>query len=228
MRILTYNIRGGLGIDGRRDTERIAATVAALSPDVVCFQEVHRRLPWSGLIDQPARLGRALGMGFTFQANLNVGVGGYGVGVATKYPVLAVKRHFLPSVGERRGALEVRLQTPDGAVTVFCTHWGLQRGERERQAAQMTAHVNAAPRPLLVCGDLNETPEADHVQRLLAETGLRDADAGTDRPTYPADAPRARIDFVFYAGCLRLEALTLGGSQASDHLPLWADFAPDG
>ncbi len=215
-------------MDGRRDTARIAATVAAQSPDVVCFQEVHQRLPWSGLVDQPRRLGQALGMGFTFQANLNVGIGGYGVGVATKYPVSDVKKHFLPSVGEQRGALEASLQTPSGPVTVFCTHWGLKRDERERQAAQMTEWINAAPRPLIVCGDLNEAFGADYIQTMLREAGLRDADEGLDRPTYPADAPRARIDAVFYSDGLRLERLTVGDSQASDHLPLWADFAVTG
>lgn len=224
MRILTYNIRGGLGMDGRRDTARIAAAVAAHSPDVVCFQEVHQRLPWSGLIDQPRRLRKELGLGFTFQANLSVGVGGYGLGVATEYPVLTVQKHSLPSVGEQRGALEVRLETPDGPLTVFCTHWGLKRDERERQARQMTEWVNGAPRPLVVCGDLNEAFVADYIQRLLRETGLRDADAEADRPTYPADAPRARIDAVFYSDGLRFQTLTVGDSQASDHVPLWADF----
>lgn len=228
MRILTYNIRGGLGMDGRRDTERVAKTVAAQTPDIVCFQEVHQRLPWSGLVDQPGRLGRALGMGFTFQANLRVGIGGYGVGVATKWPVREVHRHFLPSVGERRGALEVRVQTPTGPLTVFCTHWGLSREERVRQAARMIPWIAAAPRPLVVCGDLNERPGADYIERLLSETGLRDADDLADRPTFPADAAGARIDFVFYSDGFRLERLEVGDSQASDHLPLWADFRQEG
>ena len=228
MRILTYNIRGGLGMDGRRDTARIAAAVAAQAPDVVCFQEVHQRLPWSGLIDQPRRLAKALGMEFTFQANLNVGIGGYGVGMATNYAVGSVERHFLPSEGEQRGALEVRLETPYGPLTVFCTHWGLKREERQGQAARMTQWVAAAPRPLIVCGDLNEAFGADYIQAMLRETGLRDADAAADRPTYPADAPCARIDALFYSDGLRLETLTVGDSQASDHLPLWADLTWDG
>lgn len=52
MRIVTYNIRGGLGLDGRRSIGRVAETLRALRPDVVCFQEVHQRTPWGGLTDR--------------------------------------------------------------------------------------------------------------------------------------------------------------------------------
>lgn len=228
LRVLTYNIRGGLGMDGRRDTARIAATVAAQSPDIVCFQEIHRRLPWSRLVDQPRRLANALSMDFRFQANLNVSFGGYGVGVATKFPVLTVQKHFLPSVGEQRGAMELRVQTPAGPVTIFCTHWGLQREEREGQAARMTEWIDAAPRPVIVCGDLNEEFGVDYLQRMLRETGLRDAGEAGDFPTYPADAPRARIDAIFYSDGLHLESVAVGDAQASDHLPLWVDLVVKG
>ena len=134
MRVMSYNIRGGLGMDGHRDTARIAQIVGSQAPDVVCFQEVHQRLPWSGWVDQPRRLRRSLGLAFIFQANLPIGIGGYGLGVATHFPVLHVRRHRLPSAGETRGALEVEMETPEGAVTIFCTHWGLDREERARQA----------------------------------------------------------------------------------------------
>ena len=56
MRIVTYNTRGSLGMDGLRSTRRIVETVRAVSPDIVCFQEIHQRLAWSGREDQPAIL----------------------------------------------------------------------------------------------------------------------------------------------------------------------------
>ena len=181
---MTFNIRGGLGMDGRRSTERIAEAVAAQSPDVVCFQEVHQRLPWSGFVDQPRRLQKSLGMPLVFQRNLNIGIGGYGLAIASRLPILSTRRHFLPSVGERRGALEVTVQTPTRPVAVWCTHWGLREDERERQAAQMAAWLAAAPGPRIVCGDFNERADAPALRRLLAETGLRDSGAqATRRPT---------------------------------------------
>lgn len=224
LRVLTYNIRGGLGMDGRRDTERIAQVVAAQGPDVICFQEVHQRLPWSGFVDQPGRLRQALGMSFEFQANLRVGFGGYGLGIATPHRIQAVRRHLLTSMGEQRGALEVQIQSPIGPVTVFCTHWGLSRDERVKQAAEMTEWVQAAPVPVVVCGDLNDRPGVDYIQDMRSQTGLMDAGEAEDVPTFPSDVPQARIDVIFHSPGLRSPRVTVGGSQASDHLPIWADF----
>ena len=149
MRVLSFNIRGGLGMDGRRSTERIAATVAAQSPDVICFQEVHQRLPWSGFVDQPRRLERLLSVPVIFQRNLVIGIGGYGVAVASRLPILDTRRHFLPSLGERRGALEVSVQTPTGTVGIWCTHWGLGAEERARQAVHMASLLAASPDPCI-------------------------------------------------------------------------------
>src|SRR5579883_2187322 len=127
MRIVTYNTRGSLGMDGKRSTSRIADVVRALSPDVVCFQEIHQKLPWSGGEDQPNLLSEALGRRFLFQRNLTFGFGGYGIGIATRAQVVLMREHRLPSGKEQRGALEVVLRDLPGlrSATVLCTHWGL-------------------------------------------------------------------------------------------------------
>ena len=211
-------------MDGRRSTARIAETVAAHAPDIVCFQEIHQRLPWSGMIDQPRRLARVLRMPFTFQRNLDFGVGGYGVGIATRYPLLGTQRRLLPSVKEQRGALEVLLRTPQGELSVFCTHWGLDAEERRGQAAQMAEWIGASPHPVVACGDLNDPPDAASVRDLLARTGLRDADAAANRLTFPAGTPRTRIDYILYGAELSLEQTEVLDTLSSDHYPIWADL----
>jgi endonuclease/exonuclease/phosphatase family metal-dependent hydrolase len=222
---MTFNIRGGLGMDGRRDTERIAAMVRAWSPDVVCFQEVHQRLPWSTWVDQPGLLARLLGMPVIFQRNLNLGFGGYGLAIASVFPLDEVQRRFLPGTGERRGALGVTASTPDGPVRVWCTHWGLTGNERVQQAAQVAAWVNGGTSPVVVCGDCNERADAPAVRRLLEDTDLLDVGAMTGTPTYPADAPTARIDYVFCSPGLRSQSCVVPDTQVSDHRPVVCSLA---
>ncbi|MCC6730877.1 MAG: endonuclease/exonuclease/phosphatase family protein [Chthonomonadales bacterium] len=224
MRIVTYNIRGGLGLDGRRSIGRVAETLRALRPDVVCFQEVHQRTPWGGLTDQPRRLGRLLAMRFVFQRTIDLGFGGYGIGIATRLPVRSVARHALPGGAEGRGALQAELETPDGAVRVFCTHWGLDPEERDRQAALLARLVRSAGGPTTVCGDLNAGPHDGCVRGILEGAGLCDADAERDRPTFPGGAPTRRIDYILFTPALRAERVDVGDSRASDHLPLAADL----
>jgi len=225
MRVMTYNIRGGWGIDGKRSTERIAEVILDHAPDVLCLQEVHQRLPQSHFVDQPGRFERLLGLPVTFQANLRLGPGGYGLAVVSRFPVVTTQNHLLPSVREQRGVLQVTLAPPGGPLTVFCTHWGLSGTERAGQGARLAALVGDVPGPVVVCGDFNERADAPGVQVLLEQTGLRDADADQNRLTYPADAPEARIDYVFFSPALTLRGVSVTQTSASDHLPLVVDFS---
>lgn len=224
MRVMTYNIRGGWGMDGQWSTERIAEVVLDQAPDILCLQEVHQRLPQSRFVDQPGRLQKALGLPVIFQANLRLGIGNYGLAVVSRYPVNTVQNHLLPSVREQRGALEVNLTTPLGPLTVFCTHWGLNGAERARQAARLVELVGAVSGPVIVCGDFNEDVEAPGLGLLLSQTGLQDADEGKNRRTYPAGTPAARIDYILSSPTMLLRDVFPVETQASDHLPLVADF----
>jgi len=214
-------------MDGRRSTQRIVEVVRALSPDVVCFQEIHQRLPWSGGEDQPAVLAQALGRPFVFQRNLVFGFGGFGNGIATRATIVERKEHPLPSGREQRGTLEVRLREVAGLrkLTVICTHWGLDAGERQCQAEALAGIVNAAVRPVVVCCDLNEGPDGPAVRSLLAATGLQEADA-QNRPTYIANDPTVKIDYILHTPDLATRHVEIISSLASDHLALLADLEP--
>jgi endonuclease/exonuclease/phosphatase family metal-dependent hydrolase len=226
MRIITYNTRGSLGMDGVRSTARIADVLRVLTPDILCFQEIHKGTLQSGREDQPAVLSALLSRPFLFQSNLRIGLGSYGVGIATRGQFASRTEHFLPGGKEQRGALEVQLRDIGGfrRLTIFCTHWGLESGERMEQAQELARLVNAAPRPVIICGDLNEASDGAAIRHLLSTTGLMDADATQNRPTFDADNPTIRIDYCLYSSELKLTHLEVLSTYASDHLPVLADF----
>ncbi len=226
MRIVSYNTRGSLGMDGVRSTRRIADSVRVLMPDIVCFQEIHRRMVWSGREDQPAALAALLGREFVFQRNVRFGRGAYGIGISTRGSIVERRQHMLPGNREQRGALELRLRDIAGLrqLTLFCTHWGLDEEERKLQAEALVAIIEKAPRPLVFCGDLNEAANGGAVMLLLNRTGLIDADAALNRPTFLSDAPTVRIDYCLYSPDLHASRVDVGTSLASDHLPLCVDL----
>jgi len=213
-------------MDDVRSPERIADVLRPLSPDIICFQEIHQKMFVSGRVDQPDVLSMLLSRPFYFHRTLRIGLGNYGIGIATRATIVARKEHLLPSGKEQRGALELLLGNIDGwrRLTVFCTHWGLDPAERMDQAKELTLLVNAAPRPVVVCGDLNEGPEGEGVQWLLSHTNLLDADASRNRLTYDADNPSVRIDYCLYSAELSLQNCEIISSDASDHLPVLADL----
>jgi endonuclease/exonuclease/phosphatase family metal-dependent hydrolase len=212
-------------MDHRRDVQRIADVIVKYRPHVVCLQEVHQRLPWSGWDDQPKRLAHGLGMPLVFQSNVHFLGGGYGLGIAASLPINAVQRIRLPSVRERRGLLCVAISTSKGDLQICCTHWGLGQEERMHQAAAAAAWIKKQEGDVILCGDLNEGPEGPAVRRLLTDAPLYDAGEASDLPTYPAINPTARIDYCFCTPGVRVFQTVVPQTEASDHLPIFCDIA---
>ena len=69
LRVASYNIRHGVGSDGRLDLPRTAAAIAALGADVIGLQEVDDTFAErSAYEDQAARLAQMLGLQVCFAA----------------------------------------------------------------------------------------------------------------------------------------------------------------
>lgn len=225
MLIATYNIRGGRGIDGVQSLARIADVIRASGAHVACLQEVERRLPQSRFTDQSKWLGERLGMSFIFQRNLSIGPGSFGNLILSRYPVLDTRSYSLTSMREQRGLLMAKLETPDGPMNFFCTHWGLSGDERVGQAIDTVNIVNTTDLPSIFCGDLNETSEKPAVTTIFEHSDLHDlaAEAGELSLTYPSDIPTDRIDFVMGTSSLRAVRAQVLESPASDHRAVVVD-----
>jgi len=224
LKVLTYNIRHGKGLDGRISLERVAGVIADAGADLVALQEVDGHSPRSGFRNQAVTLGRRLGMKPFFGATIKaVGVPVYGNAILSRLPVRECNNWDLPGKGEPRGLKEV-VAAADGAQFSFLTtHLGLSIEARRVQIAKIIEVLSGTPRPFILTGDFNCLPDAAELVPLSVLA--RDAAAEGAEPlfTYPADEPRARIDFVFLSPHWTLrEVGVLEKSAASDHLPVFA------
>jgi len=207
-------------MDGQRSIARVGDVINALNADVVCYQEVHRRLPWSGWGDQVQSLGKATGMRIEFLPTIRLPWGGYGIAIGSRLPIISKSSLYMPSVRERRGLLTVDVDAGIRKLRVCCTHLGLSEDERVRQIDAIAEVVNKSPHDVILMGDFNERANGDGVRRLLDLCGLRDAGASSDIPTYPSDTPNARIDFAFCSPDLNVKDARIVNTLASDHLPV--------
>jgi endonuclease/exonuclease/phosphatase family metal-dependent hydrolase len=198
--VMTYNILQGVGIDNAESLERIAAVIRDADADVVALEEV--ALTESG--DQGDRIGELTGLAAANGrriGRLSPGPGHpdryYGVSVLSRYPVTGVHMHDLPVAGhDRRELLEVELSFQGGPLTVFATHPSAAEPDSRRvQLAEVRRLVAQPSTPTLLLGDFNDTPEQPTI-RQFSETFV-DAGGDCDAPTYPADAPTRRLDYVF-------------------------------
>ena len=235
LRLLSYNIHSGVGMDGALDLGRIADVIAASGADVVALQEVDRfRREQSRFEDQPGVLAERLGMHLAYAANLDdepphpgAPRAQYGTALLSRLPFDSSTNTLLPCFegSEQRGLLEAVVTVDDAGVggrslRVLGTHlqWDSER-ERTRQAEAIVATLD--DRPTVLLGDLNTSPGSP-AYRLLA-TRLEDAwtVAGTgDGHTFDAELPPRRIDYVWVGGGVRAVAAQVLPSVASDHAAL--------
>jgi endonuclease/exonuclease/phosphatase family metal-dependent hydrolase len=232
LRIVTYNIHHGEGVDGRLDLERIAAVIRSTEPDLVALQEVDQVVERTGRVDQPAELARLTDMHVIFGKNIDLEGGGYGNAVLSKQPAKQIENLPLPALindsgvddREQRGALVVEVPADVGGPLVFiATHLDHRRPDAERlESARVINAVVAdrfADRSAILAGDLNAPPTSDVLAR-FSEAWRNPSD---ELPTTPVKTPRRQIDFILVRPAERwqiVEARVLDERVASDHRPL--------
>ena len=243
MRLVSWNIHGGVGTDGRRDLGRIAALLEDMHCDVAALQEVGDPRPsrvddprGSEVADHASWLSRRLGWFVAFGPNLVLAGRPYGNAILSRYPISHAHNYDL-SVPDRepRGCLRADLALPTGSsLHLFDLHLGLSGGERRRQAAMLLSADlladTALTAPLVVCGDFNMwSPIPGPILRLL-RTSLRDAAvvAGARRSTWPSALPVLRLDRAYVDAGVEVVASGVVNDPrtraASDHLPLWVEL----
>jgi endonuclease/exonuclease/phosphatase family metal-dependent hydrolase len=282
MKLLSWNIQWGRGLDGYVDLPRILRTIGEIGDfDVICLQEVAVNfpgLPGSSGEDQVAELAAGL-PGYTpiYGAATDVpdGRGGrsrFGNAIFSRLPVGQVWRHLLPWPAElsiasmQRVLVEAVIDTDVGPLRVMTTHLEYY-SQRQRQAqidAIRRLHSEACalsarppiaeevggsfevfPRPVeaLLCGDMNFPAGASERAQILApfgagEPALRDvwevlhpgkphAPTVGIHPVDFVDRPEC-FDFVFMteglAGRVKAHGIDTA-TEASDHQPVWVEFA---
>jgi len=230
IRVLTYNIRHGEGMDGKVDLDRIAAVIRDARPDLVALEEVDQGTQRTKHVDQPAELARLTGMQSVFGHNIDFQGGGYGTAVLCRLPIQSQENHKLKSFykgtkdhPEQRGVQLIGLGSGKVTMAFLCTHLDYRQDDSERFASVGTIDELAdkySNLPIILAGDLNALPDS----RVIAELDKSWRRAVTnDLLTFPADAPKRLIDYVYFRpvdGWEIVEARVIEEPTASDHRPL--------
>ncbi|TPI45616.1 EEP domain-containing protein [Mesorhizobium sp. B2-9-1] len=151
MKIVSYNIQYGIGLDHKYDVGRIADAVRGA--DVIALQEVTRNNPRNGDRDMVAEISEALPDYFAaYGSNFEVNIGSrlengraistsfqLGNMVLSKTPIHLSRNLLLPrsrsleAMNFQRGALEALIETPLGFIRFYSTHLD-HRSPVERQS----------------------------------------------------------------------------------------------
>ena len=102
-------------------------------------------------------------------------------------------------------------------------------GLRTDDAERLRKFIDASPKNVIVCGDMNDVP-ASHVYRVIRGNDLNDAWCDVGRGyanTYNSHHLSYRIDHIFYRGAIQAVRATRIKGGSSDHYPIMATFDID-
>ena len=231
LRVMTYNIHVGVGMDKKLDLQRIADVINAERPDLVGLQEVDRGVKRTEGKDEIAELSKLTSMHYAFAHNLDYQGGQYGVAILSRFPIRQVdhRKYENRREAERRGMIRAEIQIAGRTINFVTSHLDYQHADgRLFETEQMLKFLEDVKGPLIVVGDFNDEPAGEAYKLILASfhDSWMMANAKGAGLSYPADQPSKRIDYVFTRRSDRIRAKKawIVNTLASDHLPVVADL----
>ncbi|MFN2532505.1 MAG: endonuclease/exonuclease/phosphatase family protein [Pyrinomonadaceae bacterium] len=229
LRVMTYNIHVGVGMDTKLDLQRIADVIKNERPDFVGLQEVDRGVKRTEGKDEIAELAQLTKMQFAFGYNLAYQGGRYGVAILSRYPIDKIEHRLYENKhgAERRGMLRIEVNIAGHNISFVTTHLDYQYEDgREFETQQLLNFLADVHGPIIVSGDFNEEPTG--AAYTLMSAAFADGWLLTNGQgfSYPADQPLKRIDYIFYRPSRRLRGRSMHtvSTLASDHLPVVAEL----
>jgi len=222
IKFATYNIHKGVGLDRRRDPERIMAVLHELNADVVALQEADRRFG-----RREAVLSRSLLDEHHWRAapvaNRGDSLGWHGNALLVRpgIEVLDTARITISTI-EPRGAVCARLRKDGREFVAMGMHLDLSGLARKRQIREVCTAAQAERAPCVLMGDLNEWSREAGAFRSFGKEWCVLAPGRS----FPSRRPVAMLDRIVHSS--EWGAAEMGvhhsalAARASDHLPAWA------
>lgn len=221
--VMTYNV-GVFSKNYEDSTEQVAELIKASGASLVALNELdscNRRHDAYQLEQLADALG---GWNYHFASAFPFAGGAYGNGIVSREPILA--SHSIP-LSRFDGSEPRSCAVVETERCVFASVHLDYTGQTARisQARMLNdwfcERYSGYGKPVLLCGDMNSTPDSEVIAELLKCWNML---SGTEY-TYPSDNPQKCIDYVFAlktakaVKTLSAEVPT-AARDASDHLPV--------
>lgn len=233
LRVMTYNVHGCMGRDGKTAPHRIARIIARYSPDIVAIQELHMR----DAAKQAEIIADKLGMNFYFDSPSAPELGRIGNTVMSHFPMRLVRAAQLPKLSERsrllepRGAVWAEIDFEGQKIQVINTHLSLSSAEGLKQVKNLLGADwmgnEACVPPVIFCGDLNAFPDSKICGQLARK--LKNVQGPSQRQrTLPSFYPLGLVDHIFISNEFEIKRVEVPHTElervSSDHLPVIAEL----
>ena len=227
IKVLSYNIHYGVGMDSKKDLSRIADVIKQVKPDLVGLQEISDST-------MAAEIGELTNMKAVFGPSKET-ISGYGDAILSRHSFRFVGNQSIPSASSSRYeamCVDVDLSQVygEGSIVRFVnTHFDWLETIGSKVARKGAVEVieiaffkDNHNLPSLLTGDLNATPNSEPL-KLMQRKGWVYENFNKDLFTIPGINPKRQIDYVLTRPAKRWRIVSIeviNEPVASDHLPI--------
>lgn len=226
LRVLSYNIHHGRGLDDQVDLKRIASLIRNADPDVVALQEVDRNTSRSGNVKQSRELARLTGMYASFAKAIDFQGGEYGQAILSRFPLTDVEVTKLANRDNREQRIAVSVLfdlAKDYRVQFVSTHLDHAEPNIRLEQAEQLASLGSRNAVLsLLAGDMNDVPRSKVISK-ITETWSAPQDH-QNLYTFPTATPTRQLDYILLRRPTKpviVSSKVIDESVASDHRPIF-------
>lgn len=241
LKIITFNIAHGKGMDGKVDIARQAELIKKYQPDIVFLQEIDMYTKRAGEVNQIREFSKQLGLLYcSMESNITLEEGYYGDGIISRFPITFSTNYLMPLTDinhEQRGILCNRISFGTTKINLFSVHLSTYEDERILAAKEINRILRKIDKTELIImgGDFNvgvtrlgkgkytfqpaETYEEYEIlkQRLEQTPNKKD--------TWFSALGQGCIDTIFYSKEIRLNSYaTIDAGGVSDHSAIYVEF----
>jgi endonuclease/exonuclease/phosphatase family metal-dependent hydrolase len=228
LKLLTFNIHHGKGLDKRVNLERIAKIIKVSEADIIGLNEVDVTFgKRSHFKNQAAILSDLVKMNYVFgpvirKESRDHTEGEYGNVILSRLKINSHSNHMLFTysyLAEPRGVLEAKFEVLGKIISVFVTHLSINPFLQRKQLMDLE-NIFKGKNNVVLMGDLNIKPLSKNYSTLCRI--LKDTIGKEEGFTYPSKNPRKKLDYIFVSqeiAVMESKVLT-DFPEASDHLPL--------
>lgn len=241
LKIITFNVAHGKGMDGVIDVKRQADLIKSYNPDIVFIQEIDMYTKRVGDMNQIREFSKLLGLPYSsMESNITIAEGYYGDGIISRFPISFSTNYLMPLTDinhEQRGILCNRISFGTTKINLFSVHLSTYLDERILAAKEMNRILRKIDKNELVImgGDFNvgvtrlgkgkyifEQAEKYEEYELLKK--ILDQ-LPNQKDTWFSELGQGCIDTIFYSKGIRLNSYkTIEVNGASDHNAVYAEF----
>ncbi|MFT6335050.1 MAG: endonuclease/exonuclease/phosphatase family metal-dependent hydrolase [Saprospiraceae bacterium] len=203
LRVMSYNIKHGVGMDGVLDLSRSSSLIKSISPDICGLQEIDNYCERSDSIGQVEYISQKTSLQGTFGKFMEYQGGEYGMATLSGKPILSTRKLKLPDgIYEPRISLVHELELANECIITFSNvHFDWIEGEegsaaRLAQAMTLVKYIDSLGRGAIIIGDFNCTPNSPTMS-YFKEQGFVFAEKGDDNLSFQGEE-KGEIDHFIY------------------------------